>query len=855
MSRSYVGLLLVALGLWCAPAFAQFDALPGLGGGNGAPPSPISAKAVIVPAGEGQPVRLAVTADIQPGWNTYSITQPPGGQVRTKLKVDASPQYKVGEFRSVEAPEIHITPEFNNLAAEEHRGSVTWFAPLELAAGVDPATLEIKGSVFAQACNQVCLPPKDHPFAARLGAAPVKLPPVTVAAVTVTAPTSAAPPAPAPAAVSSPFPGSPPPPPPVALGLPKVEGVGAYVPKFSHLKWTGKLESAAVAPGGKARLLFTADIEPTWHVYVVDAPQAVGNQPTLFAVTDAPGVKIGPPTADRAPTPPHGAPASLDSKLLSYFEKQVTWSLDVDVPADARVGDTIQLAGVLGFQTCDEGSQCDRPQAIRFDAPLMVAAPGASSTSQPIRFFDPQAYSVAAKLVRGEAVGASPLNAVVTPPVSTTGYDIGQIQVHSQDAASSLPVMLLLGALAGFILNFMPCVLPVIGLKVLSFVEQGGHNPRRVLMLNVWYSLGIVSVFLVLATIPVVLRMFYGTQFGWGQQFSYDGFNITLAAVVFTMALSFLGVWEIPIPGFAGSKGANDLASKEGVLGAFTKGVLTTVLATPCSGPFLGTAVAFALAANTAVTYAMFAAMGLGMASPYLLIGIRPSLIKFLPKPGEWMDTFKQVMGFVLVGTVIWLLVPVDKAKLLPALVLLAGLSAACWWIGRTPGYAELPQKLKAWGQAGVFAAIIGWLAFAMPQVTDPLPWKHFTMSEFVKEVDSGKTVMVEFTAKWCATCKALKAANLDRSKTKERIAKNGVVVYEVDIDELPDDGRAFFEKMQPSGGVPLIAIFPAGKKYEPIRFGDGYTQSQILAALDEAGPSKAVQNVAAADGVKLGMQ
>lgn len=848
--------IVVAVGWGFAQsAAAQFGALPGLGGGSTEPQAaPIAVRAVIAAPADGQPARLVVTADLQPGWNTYSITQPPGGQVRTKIKVDASPQYRVGEFQAVEAPAIHPEPAFDNLLVEEHRGSVTWFAPLTLAAGIDTATLEIKGSVYAQACNEVCLPPKDHPFTAKSGVPPVKLP--AVASAAPPAPTTGAPPSPSVLVPGLAIPGINPPLPATTTAPPVPASIGSYEPQYSHLKWTGRLEPAVVAPGGKARLLFTAEPASTWHVYAVDTPQNLGNQPTLFVVTESGGLNVGAPQADREPTPPHGAPAVPGTKLLPYFEQSVTWSLEVEVPASAAVGQTVKLAGVIGFQTCDEGSQCDRPQSIRFDVSATAASDGDATSSQPIRFFDPQPYRLAADLVTGvkSATPPSPNVAASSPP-ATQGYDIEQIQGRLQQSGSPLVVMLATGLLAGFILNFMPCVLPVIGLKVLSFVEQGGHDRRRVLWLNVWYSLGILSVFWLLATIPVVLRLWFDTQFGWGQQFSYDPFNITLVAVVFVMALSFLGVWEIPIPGFAGSKNAQQMASKEGVAGAFVKGMLTTVLATPCSGPFLGTAVAFALVSGTAVTYAMFTAMGLGMAAPYLLIGAQPSLIRFLPKPGEWMDTFKQLMGFVLIGTVLWLMLPIDAVLVMPTLVLLAGLSAACWWIGRTPGYAELPQKLKAWAQGSVFAAVVGWLAFAMPQVTDPLPWKHFAMADFVRDVNSGKTVLVEFTADWCATCKTLKAANLDRSKTKSLVARNGVVVYEANIDEASPEEQAFFLQMQPSRGVPLIAIFPAGKKYEPIRFGDGYTQSQILTALEKAGPSKSAADVAGRENASIGLQ
>lgn len=620
------------------PARGQLDAF-GFGGASTDNSVPISADAVIVASTGDQPPILVVTASIEDGYKTYSITQAPGGPVRTKIKIDASSDYSVGDFKSVEEPKIHAEAVFDDLLVEEHSGSVSWYAPLILAPGVDVGNLKIKGKVNAQACDQTgCLPPKDHPFVAQVGASPVQ--------------------------------------------LPKVRSLDPS---------QGSIKTTPVVSENKN-------------------PEPLSNQST----------------------DPTGAS---------------------DVGID---------------------------------------------------------------------------------------YNVSQLTPQSNDSrSSSLPLMIGAAILAGFILNFMPCVLPVIGLKLLSFLEQGGKNPGRVLMLNIWYSLGILSVFWVLATITIVLRLWFGQSFGWGQQYSYDGFNIALISIVFVMALSFLGVWEIPIPGFAGSRNAQELASKEGAVGAFIKGMITTLLATPCSGPFLGTAVGFALGSAPEITFTIFTFMGLGMAAPYLFIGFQPNLIRFLPKPGAWMDTFKQLMGFILIGTVLWLLQPVDAHLLMPTLTLLAALSAACWWIGRTPMYAERFEKLKAWGQAVLFAAVIGWLAFAMPQVTDPLPWRKFTMSEFVNDLNEDKTVLVEFTASWCATCKILKAANLDRSKTKAVVTENNIAVFEVDIDRLSEIENEFFIKMQPSGGVPLVAVFPAGKKYSPITFGNGYTQAQILEALKEAGPSK----------------
>ncbi|MEQ1829717.1 MAG: cytochrome c biogenesis protein CcdA [Pirellula sp.] len=642
-------------GLWLLSVFAACFSLGFRGaiaqvpfGGFGASNSPIKVSAVIDrPEGLGNAV-LVVTAEVQRGYKTYSITQPPGGPIQTEIRVKSTSQYSVGNFRPVQEPMIRPEPIFQNLLVEEHHGKVTWIAPLRTSDGVNLDSIEITGSVYAQACNKNgCLPPKDHPFVAKLGKSPMAIP------------------------------------------RKSLEGLDA---SFSGL-----------------------DAVPS-------------SQPVANNVENS--------------QPP------------------------------AKLNDPKQAA--------PQDAQSDR-----------------------------------------------------------TDYDLEKLETKTSLASSSLPWMLLAALLAGFFLNFMPCVLPVIGLKILSFLEQDGRNPGRALLLNAWYSVGILSVFWVLAAIAVILRVGFGQQFGWGQQFSYDGFNIAMVSIVFVMALSFLGVWEIPIPGFVGGKNSQKISMQEGAIGAFAKGVVATLLATPCSGPFLGTAVAFALGSSPLITMAVFTCMGLGMAAPYLIVGFRPSLIRLLPKPGAWMDTFKQLMGFVLIGTVLWLMVPIDAHLLMPTLVLLAGLSASCWWIGRIPGYAENGERVKGWLLAISFAGFVGWVAFAMPQVNDPLPWRPFTMAEFVTDVNSGNTVLLEFTADWCATCKALKAANLDRSKTKAVVVKNKVTTYEVNIDRISTFEREFFTRMQASQGVPLIAIFPSGKKYAPITFGNGYTQAQILGALAEAGPSQ----------------
>ena len=255
-----------------------------------------------------------------------------------------------------------------------------------------------------------------------------------------------------------------------------------------------------------------------------------------------------------------------------------------------------------------------------------------------------------------------------------------------------LAVNLALGLASGFILNFMPCVLPVIGLKAMSFVQQSHGDRRRAFLLNIVYSIGVISVFLLLALLSVTLGL------AWGEQFSYSWFKIGLILIVFAMALSFLGVWEIPIPGFVGSGQASHLASKEGPAGAFFKGVFATILATPCSGPLMGTLFSSTLDAPAPVKFALFFSMGLGMALPYLVIGAIPELASWIPKPGAWMETFKELMGFLLLATVVFLFYTLGDAKLfVPTLATVVGVWFACWMVGRVPLTAPAGSKLSAW--------------------------------------------------------------------------------------------------------------------------------------------------------------
>jgi thiol:disulfide interchange protein len=239
------------------------------------------------------------------------------------------------------------------------------------------------------------------------------------------------------------------------------------------------------------------------------------------------------------------------------------------------------------------------------------------------------------------------------------------------------------------------------------------------------------------------------------------------------------------------------------------------------------------------IIYLIFACVGLGMASPYLMIGMFPQLIRLLPKPGMWMDTFKQAMGFVLLGTVVFIFSFMDKDYLVPTFAMLIGIWAGCWWIGRTHLTAELGTKLLAWGQGIGFAAVVGWVCFTtLTPHPDVLKWEPFSSSAQAKLVESGKTVMVDFTADWCASCKVNLKFAINTEDVARVVRENGVVPMIADYTNVPDEISSALKSLH-SKSIPVLAIFPADHPDQVYLLRDLITKGQVIDALKKAGPSR----------------
>jgi thiol:disulfide interchange protein len=584
--------------------------------------------------------------------------------------------------------------------------------------------------------------------------------------------------------------------------------------------------TAAIEPGaGPGILVVTATLEEGWHLYSLEQKPG-GPQPTKITVAaDSPLKLAGPFRPDAAP---HRRTIKdvpgWNGLVVEEHAGTVTWRAPLAPNPDGKAA---VLHGSVSLQLCRDNA-CTPPETIPFTA----VALGAASTAAVPPAASPDVGQAPSSMDRPEGG-----DLVAAAPVAVAAPAAGSVPL-------SLPAALLMGLVGGLILNLMPCVLPVLGLKLMSFAQQSGRARQEIFRLNLWYCAGLYAVFFMLATASVAANIgLAGSNLAWGEQFTSSRFNIAMAAIVFAFALSFLGVWELPIPGFIGAK-AGAMQSQEGPLAAFLKGVLSTVLATPCSGPFLGPVFGFTLTQPTGVTYAVFAAIATGMALPYLLVGAFPGLVKFLPKPGAWMETLKEVLGFVMLGTVVFLFTFLDHDWFVPTFALLIGIWAACWWIGRAQQARAGDIGFGRWVQAAGIVGTVGSLAFMfLGPVMSVIPWEPFSRERLTDLRQKGATVLVDFSADWCMTCKYNLATAIETSKVKNEIERNRVVPLLADWTDGSPEIKLMLESLQ-SKSIPVLAIFPPARSGdrppEPIVLRDLITETQVLSAIREAGPSRA---------------
>lgn len=403
---------------------------------------------------------------------------------------------------------------------------------------------------------------------------------------------------------------------------------------------------------------------------------------------------------------------------------------------------------------------------------------------------------------------------------------------------------LIFGFIGGFILNLMPCVLPVISLKIFGFIQQAGQSRARIFRSGLAFIAGIFVWFLGLALVLVIIKS-AGGQPVWAAQFTNPYFVLAMSAVVLVFALNLFGVFEINLPQWF-SRRAVAAESAHGNVGSFLQGVFATVLATPCTAPFLGTALGFAFTQSAIVILSIFASIALGMSLPYFLLSAQPAWLKFLPKPGPWMLRVKQLMGFLLLATLLFLLSVLGAQRGVAAVIwtcaFLLVLSVVCWLKGvfmtpiasvRTRSSVILVIALLLIGSAYYFigekfrSASIA----ARPTASVGSGWEKFTPERLASELQQGHPVFIDFTAEWCITCKFNESTVLETAAVRAAFSERQIVKLKADWTN-GDPAITKLLKQFGRPGVPLYVLYPGGTA-QPYVFPELLTKNIVLEKLE----------------------
>lgn len=372
-----------------------------------------------------------------------------------------------------------------------------------------------------------------------------------------------------------------------------------------------------------------------------------------------------------------------------------------------------------------------------------------------------------------------------------------------------LPIVSLM-LLGGLILNLMPCVFPVIGLKILGFVQQAGQDRKKIILHGVMFAVGVIVSFWALSGVLYAARSAVGSEaLGWGYQLQNRWVVLGLMMLMFTLALNMFGLFEI---GVSATSVGGSLQHKSGLSGTFFSGVLATIVATPCSAPFLGAAIGVAVTLPALQFFLSFTAMALGLALPYLILSLFPQLVNFLPRPGAWMETFKQAMSFLLFATtgfLLWIYTGlIGLEHMLQAVFGLCAVAIAAWIYGRWAGLSQSPMvRLRARVLATVLAGVGVFYSGNIQHGVEWQPWSADKVESLLKD---NKPVYVDFTAQWCATCQVNKA----RAYTPEVIElmkKRGIVALKADKTKPDAAIEAALAELKRSA-IPVNVLYVPGK-------------------------------------------
>ncbi|MCA9045313.1 MAG: thioredoxin family protein [Planctomycetaceae bacterium] len=754
-------------------------------------------------------VLLQVRLTVPPGANTYS--QDPSFAKPTKITVTTPAGLTpLGEgFVPDHPPKVAFDANFDK-DVEKFTGSVTFTRRFLLPQGVDVKSAKLEGVVSFLMCNdETCLPQKIS-FAARVGDALLPLvekpaPAGAPSIIDLAGPSDLPAPSDIPAPTDMPAPPEDAPPPMVKDGVDVAEAYqltpmrGEDADPISLTFWYTRVWESKASDASTVTLNIRMQLDEGWRTYALEpAGEDQIEVPTALTLGELSGMK---PVGEWRSSP---APELHKTEVgtSSAHEHVVTWSHDFEVTD----GEAIGLQGSIRYQLCKE--LCLRPLTIAFSL---------------------------GKLQQSEDTARAVLLAALPDPdsdVPNLATDSFEVEGQVTSADSGLWWILAIAFFGGIMLNVMPCVLPVLAIKILSFVQQAGESRQRILLLNVFYTIGVLFVFMILAGLSVVGNMAFGDLF----QDWY--FNMAMILIVFAMGLSLLGVFELPISGILPSASSH----KEGLGGAFWTGIIATLLATPCTAGVMVTPLAFLRDQPPSMSFLVFGLMGLGMAFPYLLAGLFPKIVRLIPKPGEWMVKFKQICGFVLLGTVIFLMDSLDDKEILGTCVVLLGVGLGLWMLTNLVDQnSSFTAKVRnALLTIVVCGPVIAWGVIPKMEI-ESVPFSEARFNELRQQ---GKPILIDFTADWCAICKKNEFEAINTRETQSFLREHDIEFMVADFTKEDPTIRKWLNKFEQQS-VPLTVIVPPDNK-PFILISGGYSKALLLEKLRKAvgdTPKQTAQN------------
>lgn len=577
-------------------------------------------------------------------------------------------------------------------------------------------------------------------------------------------------------------------------------------------------------PSGQVLAVLTLASAPGWHAYAVGPAESGQSAQAALRAGDIAAPALFPPGTPRPD-------AFEPEKTVLVYEGQTT----IFVPVTETMRQEAALSGQVKVFSCSDTSCW--PSTLPVSIPLAGRDPAALPPAEAASWWPlfsalrnaalamPSATCPEPALTRPQAAPPAAMEPAeaASPPKLTPRSFTPALEV------SGLLKAALLALAAGFILNFMPCVLPVVSLKLSSLLaisgEEGRLERRRILREhNFFFALGIVVYFLFLSLLLGAFGL------AWGEMFQSAALAIVVTVILFALSLSLFGVFHLPVVDLKISSGGRGHTRR----GAFLTGMLTTLLATPCSGPFLGGVLAWTLLQPLPVVMTVFASIGCGMAFPYAALALWPRLVRLLPRPGAWMQGLEKAMAFLLAATCLYFLALLPPGRLLPALAALwaTGLGAFVFGRGAHLGSGPLRRLVMTVLAIGITG---GGLTFALTYAPPPeATWLAYSPEAFRERLGRDNLVL-DFTADWCPTCKLLERTVLTSGRLTQWAAKRKAVFMKVDLTRQTPEAMALLRALG-SQSIPVAAFFPAGEAATaPMVLRDLYTAGQFEEALDEA--------------------